>query len=180
MSSKKKLAIFGAFLAIFSLILSTHSIILSMNELSLSVPSPILKTLAKALEIVSKPLAACSPSVLNLSSVLLSATHSLTFPKNGFFILSIGSRKAAIIAGIRLFRVRSIPPIVPAKFSVASLYLSCIRNRASIAMSDVIWPSFCNLANCSVVMFAIPSCSAATSLMACFISGKTLIIDNMS
>ena len=162
------------------LTLSTVLLRPSMKPLSLSVPLPRLKTFEKASMMVPRPLETCSPKSLNLVSVLGSATQSPICCKNGFFILSIGSRKAATTAGIRDWIVLSRPPMVVEKLAVASLYLSCNSNKAFCAISAVILPSFCSSAYLSAVMSAMPSSCAATSLSWFFISGKTLIIDIMS
>ena len=179
-ASLKKATILGALLAMLLLRLSTNLLRPSIKPLSLSVPFPRLNTLEKESMIVPSPLETCSPSSLNLPSVLGSATQLPICCKNGFFILSIGSRKAATTAGIRDWIVLSRPPIVVEKLTVASLYLSCNSNKAFCAISAVILPSLCNLAYCSWVMLAMPSSCPATSLSWFFISGKTLIIDIMS
>ena len=140
--SLKKATILGALLAILLLRLSTNLLRPSIKPLSLSVPSPRLNTLENASMIVPRPLETCSPKSLNLVSVLGSATQLPICCKNGFFILSIGSRKAATTAGIRDWIVLSRPPIVVEKLAVASLYLSCNSNKAFWAISEVILPSF--------------------------------------
>ena len=101
LTSLKKATILGALLAILLLRLSTNLLRPSIKPLSLSVPFPRLNTLEKASMIVPRPLETCSPKSLNLVSVLGSATQLPICCKNGFFILSIGSRNAATTAGIR-------------------------------------------------------------------------------
>ena len=128
--SLKKATILGALLAMRLLRLSTNLLRPSIKPLSLSVPLPRLNTLEKASMIVPRPLETCSPSSLNFPSVLGSATQFPICCKNGFFILSIGSRKAATTAGIRDWIVLSRPPMVVEKLAVASLYLSCNSNKA--------------------------------------------------
>ena len=142
--SLKKATILGALLAMLLLRLSTNLLRPFIKPLSLSVPFPRLNTLEKASMIVPSPLETCSPSSLNLPSVLGSATQLPICCKNGFFILSIGSRKAATTAGIRDWMVLSRPPIVVEKLVVASLYFSCNSNKAFCAISAVIFPSLCN------------------------------------
>ena len=101
LTSLKKATILGALLAMLLLRLSTNLLRPSIKPLSLSVPFPRLNTLEKASMIVPSPLETCSPSSLNLPSVLGSATQFPICCKNGFFILSIGSLNAATTAGIR-------------------------------------------------------------------------------